>query len=210
MTGALLALLSVTVLAAVTDSFPSDGATPGANWTVTQGLLPVTSSVVKPNSGGAYAFAYYSGSAWGNDHSSQGELNTNGAGGSDMELTCRAQANGDHYMAMLNSGSGVMYIYSFVSASFTQLVNLGIDPGTATATWKFECSGASPTSLKIYKNGAQQGSTLTDSTSGLQSGGAPGIGGSTVTASWDDWEGTGESGGGGGSPRRLLLMGVGQ
>jgi hypothetical protein len=175
----------------------SDSVTLGPNWTNTVNAVGIASNRAQIQTPDVMNLARYTGTSFTSDHYSEATYKT--TGGLYLVLAVRAQANGDAYLCMPYLFGNEVRIYSFVGGTETLLTSL---PGAAPAgdhVYRCEASGGSPTSIKVYDNGVQVGSTFTDSTTGLQSGGAPGLGGKKSEDQWDDWSGGNVGAGGGGT-----------
>lgn len=182
---------------AVTDDFNrANSGTLGANWTATANNMAVASNSAQA-SASVENFDYYSGVSWNSDHTSQAVYREN-ASDTIMYLTVRHQPGGDWYGLLLHSipGDRRINFYKRVGGVVSDLGGIAGRP-TDGNTFKLEIVG---TTLSAYDNGV----LIDDVVVSDLTGGAPGIGSEIPGAAWDDWEGTGESGGGGGGCVRKL------
>jgi len=198
--GVLLALAATAVANAVgtDDDFDrSDSGTLGPNWTNTVNAVGIASNRAQIQTPDVMNLARYTGTSFSSDHYSEATYKANS--GLYLILAVRAQANGDAYLCMPYLFGNEVRIYSYVGGTETLLTSLSGAAPAGDHVYRCEATGSSPTSIKVYDNGVQIGSTYTDSTAGLQSDGAPGLGGKKSEDQWDNWSGGDIGAGGGGT-----------
>lgn len=175
----------------VSDDFNrADASSLGANWTNTGGTTigVVSNQCYFGDSFGAgelHRVRYTGTLLSSNDHYVQTEVVTlPSTGYGDARVYARFDSATQGYELRINN-SNEWWLTRIVSGGDVDLV--GPTTATATGTWKLEVSGSSPVSLKVYRNGVQQGSTYDDSSSGrYTTGTTAGIGGYTAGGSPSD------------------------
>lgn len=175
----------------VSDDFNrADNSSLGANWTNTAG----STIGVKSNrcyfgddyGAGELHRVRYTGTALSSvDHYVQTEVVTLPASGyGDVRVYARFASAAQGYELRVNN-SNEWWLTRIVSGGDVDLV--GPTSATAVGTWRLEVSGTSPVSLRVYRNGVQQGSTYDDSSGGRYTTGTTcGIGGYTAGGSPSD------------------------
>lgn len=186
----------------------------GANWTnQVTGLARNVGDIgvcTGDTDSGDYDAAFWSADSFGASHYAQVTLPTS-PGPNQSGPTVRAQGTGadtDYYWAMMLANEVRLYLVE--NGSFSQPCTspiVGSVTWTAGDVWKLEVTGSN--SLKIYKNGVQQGSTCSDAT---LSGGSAGMTvlENTAPGAIDAWEGGNVSAGAPACTGGLLLLGAGK
>ena len=163
------------------DAFGRADANPiGGNWTTVSDLLAlrIVSNAVQASSTGDGA-AYWNADSFNADQWAECKITS----GSDGGPAVRCSASGGYYWTPV--GGGQVWRYK-TGAAWTKIGDLAVTV-TASDVIRIEATGGATTSLKVYKNGVQQGSTLTDASSPLTAGSAGLYSvGATVL---DDWQG---------------------
>lgn len=160
------------------DNFNRTDGTLGANWTSIQGTLNVVSNACKSSSGDSAS--YWAADSFNANHWSECKITTSSDGGPAVRCT----ASGCYY---LGGGSGANAVWKWTSpGTWLKLADLNFI-FTATDVIRAEATGSSPTTIKVYKNGVQQGSDVTDSSSPFTTGSA-GLYISGTTTVLDDFQ----------------------
>jgi hypothetical protein len=164
----------------------------GANWTVQNGSLAIVSNAVNSGTSAVDEQAFYNVGVWSNDQSSQ-VTQVLTASSSFVGTTVRASGTGgssQHYMLIANDVNFTA-VYRLVSNSYTLLSSAYSQPADGSVI-KLDVA---VTTLRVYDDGVQIGSDLSD---GVIASGNPGIYGNgsagTGTATLDAWVGTGDAG----------------
>lgn len=174
------------------DNFERANGGPGANWA--NAYSTTIPQICDDGAGGHgitgtaaadFSTAYYAGASWSATHSAEITA-VNGA--SYQAPAVRVQASGNQYYAYFNSGD-----VQFVSGGSGTVIGTRSTWTTGDAA-KIAISGST---ITVYKNGVQNGATITDSN---LSGGAPGIAFYGNAAIADLFVATGEAVGGTGTP----------
>lgn len=183
-----------------TEAFTGTTALSGS-WTLQKNSV---SCVVNEGAGGTAGddnFALWTADTFNNDQYSQVAVGST-YGADYIELPVRASGSNNEYLLYWNV-TGHITISKYVSGTQTDLQDT-LGSGASGDVIKIECTG---TSVKAYKNGAQIGTTVTDSS--LSSGSA-GCGSYGTTSRFDNWQGGNVGGGGAATPsNRRSLLGVG-
>lgn len=190
----------------LTDNFNRADANPiGGNWTTwpTLAALRIVSNQLANAGSAADSGAYYSGSSWNNDQSSQYTAVTASSDDKDYGPAVRISSSvNSGYFVGCTSGAGK--IYKFVGGSFSQIQS----GGAAWSTNDLIKLDATSTTIAFTRNGGADMSTTDSSISS----GSPGAFMYLVAGRLDDWVGTGESAAAPSTAKRAprrMLMGVG-
>jgi hypothetical protein len=175
-----------------------------ASWSLPTGSCVRDTDAGRANTAGSDNFAVWNADAFSNDQESTIDVASFGAG-DYIEVLCRGATGAvTTYLVYFSSGTNII-ISKYVSGTQTDLQDTGV---TAVVGNQVKLQVTS-TSIKAYKNGAQIGSTATDSSIAS---GACGWGGYGNTPKVDNWVGANVGGGGGGDPAAAgfrSLLGVG-
>lgn len=162
------------------DNFDRANANPiGGNWTpVNPGNIQLLSNSVQSASAGDAA-AYWNADVFDANQYSECKI----TGGADGGPAVRVTTNSCYYWTPASDGE----IWKYVAPGSWSKIGECNFTITSSDVVRIEATGTTTTSLKVYKNGAQQGTTLTDSSSPLTSGsaGVYSVGATTL----DDWAG---------------------
>jgi hypothetical protein len=161
-----------------TESFTGTGSLSGS-WTQQKNSISRSSDQGKADVDLDDSYAIWTADSFSNDQYSQVKVIS--YGGDYIELPARGSGSNNDYILYWQSMTSIV-ISKWVAGVQTDLQDTGVT-ATANDVIKLECVG---TSIKAYKNGAQIGTTVTDSS--LASGSA-GCGGYGQAARFDDWEG---------------------
>jgi len=177
-----------------TDNFNRSDVNPiGGNWTTITGWGNMKISSNTLTQSGASSTdngAYWNANTFSTNQYSQAKasiLATN----NDMSLVVRVQTGVQtFYLANLGDwgGGSKVRFYKWVNTTGTNLKETVSASLSAGDTLRFEAVGTNPTTLNMYKNGVLLDS-ITDSTTELQTTGAPGLVMYYTDGAWDDWEG---------------------
>lgn len=169
-----------------TDAFgAADGTSPpNGNWTNGDAGCQANGGGAASNADGTYGYCKYTGNTFaGNDLYSQVVM-----GGSRTGGPCVRMSGSDttYLYDVDDSGASVSRLYSRVAGGYTDISPSGLTTYSGGETAKVQVVG---TTLKVFKNGVQEGTDVTDSSI---SSGVPGFmcrtkSGSLLTI--DDWEG---------------------
>ena len=151
-----------------------------AGWTAQDNGCQIHSNGAQSITGVAYSFNYWSGDTFNSDHLSFCTMLGVFTGGPCVRMA----GTNNCYMYDIDD-AGTTYLFKRVGGSYTN-----ISPGGLTLYIGGEIAKiiANGTTLQVFKNGAQEGSDVTDSS---LSGGAAGVmcfNGGVVTV-LDDWQG---------------------
>lgn len=154
----------MTVLA--TDDFNRANGALGANWTNLVNSFVILSNAAKPNAYGDDAVSIYSAATWPNDQYAQ--VNVLGIGNTALDIgpgVCLRAANANNFYR-ITCGTTHCDVAKVVSGSYSTITDLGAGflPGD---TLYAEIQG---TTIKVFRNGVQFGTNVTDSS--LSSGSA--------------------------------------
>jgi hypothetical protein len=179
--------------AVATDNFNRADGSLGSNWTDQEPGSAIASNEVTGSGGdGGFNHAYWNADAFDDDQYAQIVIKTTGT---YIGPSVRCSGLNKAYLLQTTGSGSTLFKWD---TGFTNLGSYGAV--SANDVVKLEVTG---TTLKVYINGAQNGSNATDS--GLASGSA-GIYTAGTTARADDWEG-GNVGGGGGATAIPVLVG---
>lgn len=177
----------------------SDSSSLGGNWTMTRGAFHIASNRAVQDPGGLFQTQGHwntSTDDFGDDQFSEVQLPdvTNDFGGGP---TCRhsgSNPNDQLYVAYYDDDNAFLYKITN-STTFTDLSASLSAGANDNDIIKIVCTGGNPTTLKVYKNGSQDGNTVNDSSSPL-TGGQPGIFSysTDLTQTLDNWQGGDETG----------------
>lgn len=199
-----------------TDTFTNAGATANlatynSSWTVVAGgaaffRVDGATDVVYPDINGTDAMAVWNADSFNADQYSQGAgkaTDTVDPPWIGVAVRCATGAFTGYTLQIFRDGSGtVEYSLDRVNAGvFANLAGAGSLAWSSGDILRLEATGAGATvSLKMYKNGVQFGSTVSDSSASRITSGSAGIAGFSNTASLatslDNWEGGNISAGG--------------
>lgn len=204
----LIALLTVTLHASITDDFERGDGGLGGNWTAISGssALVIESGKVRAGAATDLEIVRYTGSSFVNDQTASITL----SGADNYFLVCARLQSGTFsgYCAEGGVGGSIFFIRVCTAGSCSDLESLTL--GSAVQVGDIVKVQVTGTTVSAYINGSQVGSNHTDST---YSSGNPGFGfydsSGPRNQRIDLFLATGETGGATPTPKQMLL-GVGE
>ena len=113
---------------------------------------------------------YYDYAGLSSDH--WGEITLADGAAADNGIILRASA--DAFFVFFTLDSDTTNVRYYDGTAYQTIGGCALGGVATNDVLRFECAGTSPTSLRVFKNNVQKGSTLTTS-SGPASGGMPGV-----------------------------------
>jgi hypothetical protein len=183
--------------ALATDNFNRANASPiGAPWTTVTNMsaMAITSNTAVPSAYGSDCAAYNTSATWPANQYAQVTIATtipDGGPGQGHGPVVRASTSAQTmYILGVSTGRGRYTVAKFNAGSYSTLVADAVQAWAISDVVRLEVTGSGPVTLKVFRNGTQVGSNITDSSSVITTGNA-GIGytSTTTSGSVDNFEG---------------------